>query len=161
MVRCNQCGRDFGTEEALAMHNAAKHYVYKQKKNYNKGMLWWVGGIIVIVVIAWYISGNNNSLKSTVVDGEDNNKGEIQKITLSLKNFNYYPTTITVKEGLPVEIKLDDSIKGCYRTFVIKDLGVNAYSKNPSEVIQFVPKQKGTFEFVCGMRMGRGTIVVE
>lgn len=87
--------------------------------------------------------------------------GEIQKITLSWKNYNYYPNTITVKANQPVSITLDSSISGCYRDFVIKDLGVRKRSRNPSDTIDFTPTKKGTFTFACSMYMGYGKIVVE
>lgn len=169
MMRCNKCDREFSTEDALAMHNTAKHYVYAEKKKYNKFAMGWIIGIIVILLIGGYVVWNNNSntnsLNGGAVYGSDVASGasntEIQKITLSLKNFNYYPNTIRVKERVPVEIELDESIGGCYRSFMIKDLGVKEYSSNPSQTITFVPNKKGTFEFACGMRMGRGTIIVE
>jgi len=162
MVKCDKCEREFNTEDALAMHNTAKHYVYTEKKKYNKLAIGWIIGIIVIIIISGYVAwNNNNSLNGNAVYGGGDKDTAIQKITLSLKNFNYYPNTLRVKEGVPVEIELDNSIGGCYRSFTIKDLEVKGYSASPSETIKFVPTKKGTFEFACGMRMGRGTIIVE
>ncbi len=87
--------------------------------------------------------------------------GNVQKITLGMKNYNYYPNIITVKEGLPVEITLDSSVIGCYRSFTINDFGVRAYSSSPDQKITFTPTKKGTFRFACSMGMGIGTIVVD
>jgi plastocyanin domain-containing protein len=91
----------------------------------------------------------------------DTSNGDVQKINLGIKNYNYYPNTITVKANKPVEITLDSSVVGCYRGFVIKDFGINQYSSNPSEKITFTPTKTGTYKFQCSMGMGRGTIIVE
>lgn len=102
-------------------------------------------------------------LKSGSAGGDSDpvGSGEVQEITLSMKNYNYYPNTITVKAGQPVSITLDNSVGGCYRSFVIRDLGVSKYTKSPSDTIDFTPTKKGTFRFACSMGMGTGTIIVE
>ena len=115
----------------------------------NKIMMW---VIIVLIIMGGFfvvkpIAGNTTS---------DN----VQKITLSFKNYNYYPKTITVEVGKPVEITLDNSVGGCYRDFRIQGLGVNYYSRTSSDTIKFTPTKKGTFEFACSMRMGYGTLKV-
>jgi len=84
-----------------------------------------------------------------------------QKITLGMKNYNYYPNTIKVKEGKEVEITLDKSVGGCYRNFNIPQFGVSERSSNPAQTIKFTPTQKGTFSFRCGMGMGTGVLIVE
>ena len=84
-----------------------------------------------------------------------------QEITLSMKNYNYYPNTITVKANQPVEITLDNSVGGCYRSFNIPQLGVDKYSQNQGDKIAFTPTEKGTFQFKCSMGMARGTLIVE
>ncbi len=84
-----------------------------------------------------------------------------QEITLSMKNYNYYPNTIEVESGKPVTITLDNSVKGCYRSFTINDLGVRKYSQSPDDKITFTPNKKGTFRFACSMGMGYGTIIIK
>lgn len=155
--RCEICEMDFPSQDALAMHNSAKHPINTEpKKSYKKTIF------IVIIISALLIGGfflfNNKSISG---DSIKDNPEEIQKLILSFKNYNYYPNTITVKEGVPVEITLDNSIRGCYRSFNIKSLGVSKYSSNPEDKVKFIPDKKGNFEFACGMRMGYGTIIVE
>ena len=87
--------------------------------------------------------------------------GEIQKVVLSTKNYNYYPSEIKVKANQPVEITLDDSVKGCLRSFSIKDLGISKYAKTPSDIIAFTPTQAGTYTFTCSMGLGFGKLIVE
>lgn len=110
----------------------------------------------MIAVFAFF--RNSSTTGNTISENQEN---QLQKITLSFKNNNYYPRTITVKHGIPVEITLDSSIGGCYRSFNIQSLGVNQYSATPAQTITFTPSQKGNFEFACGMHMGTGTITVE
>lgn len=88
-------------------------------------------------------------------------ENQAQQITLSMKNANYYPNTITVKENVPVALTLDKSVGGCLRSFTIKDLGVNKYSAQPADTITFTPTKKGTYRFACSMGMGFGTLIVE
>jgi len=106
--------------------------------------------------------GGANIQDSGVINNTANQQNaETQRITLSMKNYNYYPNTIKVKAGQPVSITLDESVSGCYRSFTIRDLNVAKYSRTPSDTIDFVPAKKGTFRFSCSMGMGTGTIIVE
>lgn len=120
---------------------------------------------LFIMVIMIFLAGDfvfvNQDGGKTESSGSSVIEGSIQKVTLGFKDYNYYPNTIRVKEGVPVEITLDESIYGCYRSFTIRSFGVNAYSANPSEKITFTPNKKGTFPFSCSMGMGTGTLIVE
>lgn len=158
MARCETCDKDFETEEALAMHNSAKHHTNTStnvvgKKSSKK----WLSFIVLIILIAGVFAyfefrPGANTTGNVVSD-------DIQKITLSFRG-NYAPNTIEVKEGIPVEITLDSSVGGCYRSFAIPDLGVSKTSTSPSDKITFTPTKAGTFRFRCGMGMGTGTIIV-
>jgi len=86
---------------------------------------------------------------------------DVQKITLGIKNYNYYPNTITVKAGIPVRINLDESVKGCLRSFTIKDFGIAKNLRTPEDYVEFTPTKKGTYPFACSMGMGTGKIIVE
>lgn len=83
-----------------------------------------------------------------------------QKITLSGRNYNYYPETVKVKAGTPVELSLDSSVKGCLRAFTIQALGVSKMLRTPADSVVFTP-QKGTYRFACSMSMGYGTLIAE
>lgn len=112
--------------------------------------------ILVLGGVAFFvIQENSNNSKLIVQDSS------AQEITLSMKNYNYYPNTIKVEAGKLVTITLDNSVKGCYRSFTINDLGVRKYSASPEEKITFTPNKKGTFRFACSMGMGYGTIIVK
>ncbi len=91
----------------------------------------------------------------------DSGKGQINEITLGIKNYNYYPNTITVKEGEIVRISLDSSVRGCYRSLVIRDFGIAKNLPTPEDYVEFTANKKGSFRFACSMGMGTGTLVVE
>lgn len=121
-----------------------------------------LAAIVGIVVLAGAILFLNSG--DTITNGNmvnNGNTGNAQKITLGMKNGNYFPDTITVKANQPVELTLDSSVVGCYRAFTIRDLGVADLSNNPLDTIIFTPTKTGTFQFACSMGMGFGTIVVD
>ncbi len=128
-----------------------------------KENVWKYSAFILIAVImiggfTFFSSGTTQKTGNVVNSGSG---GDVQKITLSMKNRNYYPNTITVKAGQPVSITLDDSVQGCLRGLNIRDLEVQGYSQNPSQTIDFTPTQKGTFRFACPMGMGYGNLIVK
>jgi len=165
-ARCNICNREFKDEGGLAMHNSAVHknaVIDEQKNKSNKLFLIFVTFFVlaVIGIIAYSsLTGASGSINGNIIEKQIDNGGNIQKINIGFKS-NYYPNTITVKEGIPVEITLDSSVGGCYRSFKIPELGVSKYSSNPPDTINFTPNKKGTFRFQCSMGMGTGTIIVE
>lgn len=117
-----------------------------------------IGLVIVLVGAVLFMNAGSSSATGNVAA---NSGGEAQKITLSERDLNYYPQTLTVKAGHPVELSLDSSVKGCLRSFTIRDLNVQKYAKTTSDIISFTPTKKGTFTFACSMGMGYGTIIVE
>jgi len=157
-ARCEICNRDFPSGDALAMHNSSKHSSQKNtkiNKSGNKAFVYfWIIFFVVVAGIIYFGLANKN-VTGNIVSSNDS----IQKITLSMKG-NYYPNTITVKEGIPVEITLDSTVNGCYRSFNIPELGISKYSSSPTDTIKFTPNKKGTFGFRCSMGMGTGTIIV-
>ena len=167
IIKCEACNKEFNSQEALGMHNSAKHNILSNDNKYkiSRKTLFLVIGIFIVVLVGYFfISGKlltGDSISGNAVYSTgDTNSDNIQKITLGFTN-NYYPNRLPVKAGKPVEITLDSSVRGCYRSFSIPQLGISAYSQNPSDTIQFTPDKKGRFEFICGMGMGRGTIIVE
>ncbi|MDP3026233.1 MAG: cupredoxin domain-containing protein [Nanoarchaeota archaeon] len=163
-AKCEICNRDFPSQDALAMHNSAKHLNQeniKANKSGNKMLIYFIVIFLIAAGIVYFAANAGNSTGNVINSAGNGNSGDIQKINISFKNYNYYPNTITVKEGQPVEITLDSSVRGCYRSFNIKSLGVSKSSSGASDTIKFTPNKKGTFEFACGMRMGTGTIIVE
>ena len=116
-------------------------------------MVFLLGGFVFV--------NSRNNITGNVIENPDILQGKTQKVVLGVKDYNYYPKEIKVKSGVPVEISLDSSVKGCLRSFTIKDLGVSRYLKTPEDKITFTPNKKGTFTFACAMGMGYGKLIVE
>jgi len=118
--------------------------------------------VLLVLVVGGFIFMNSNKLNSdtSTIPG-DVIAGETQKVVISMKNYNYYPQTITVKAGVPVSISLDSSVSGCFRSFTIPQLGVAENLRTPQNNVEFTPDEKGSYKFQCSMGMGYGTIVVE
>ena len=163
-TRCEICDRDFPSADALAMHNGAKHPIQEQPKKSNKKIWVTIAIIAIIIMLGYFLLSGKSTAGNTINNPNPINNlstnDEVQKISIGF-NGNYFPNIIKVKEGIPVEITLDNSVRGCFRTFVIRDLGVKKTSSNPSDVVSFTPDKKGTFIFACGMHMATGTIIVE
>ena len=125
----------------------------------NTTLLALIGVFVLLGGILFFMrDGSASALTGNVIN---QGSGDAQSVTLSEKELNYYPNTFTVEAGKPVELTLDNSVKGCLRSFNIRDLKVSGYSKNPNEKIIFTPTKKGTFTFACSMGMGYGTIIVK
>lgn len=89
------------------------------------------------------------------------NKNGIQEVTLSLKNYNYYPNEVRVQSGVPVRIYLDSKVIGCLRDFTIRDFGIHKYLKTSEDYVEFTPTEPGRYTFACSMGMGTGVLIVE
>lgn len=124
--------------------------------------------MIIIVLVGIFLYRTTAAITGNAVNngnsgGSEENyagNGNTQKITLSMRNYNYYPNTVNVKANQPVEITLDENVFGCLRSFAIKELGVRKYAKTPNDKIVFTPTQTGTFTFSCSMGMGYGKLIV-
>jgi plastocyanin domain-containing protein len=124
--------------------------------------LWIYGlGILILIVASGFFMFGKGSTGSVVDNPVQQRDGKVQQVVLSMKDLNYYPQEIRVKEGQPVSITLDSSVQGCLRSFTIRELGVHGLSTSPSETIDFTPTKKGVFKFMCSMGMGYGKLIVE
>ncbi len=93
--------------------------------------------------------------------GATQGTNEIQKVTLSLQNFQYVLEPSTLKVGVPVEMTVDlSTVTGCTRTIVIPDFNVRAQVSEGKNVISFTPTKTGTIQMSCGMGMARGSFTV-
>ncbi len=113
---------------------------------------------ILIAILAGYIFLQNGN---TITGNAIVTQGEIQKITLGMKNYNYYPNKITVNSGSPVRMYLDESVAGCFRDLTIRELGIKKYLISPTDYLEFTPMEKGTYTFACSMGMGVGKMEVK
>jgi plastocyanin domain-containing protein len=129
------------------------------KMEISKSTIYGLGIFILIVVGGFYMIQGGSSQDISNLAAEKGT-GEIQKVVIGIKDYNYYPQTVKVKSGQPVSISLDDSVYGCFRDFTIRDLGVKKYLRTSSDSVEFTPTKPGTYTFACSMGMGLGKLVV-
>jgi sulfite exporter TauE/SafE len=78
-----------------------------------------------------------------------------QIAVMRIEGYHYVPNRFTVKEGIPVEWRIDASeAAGCGRILIAPGLGVRKLLSNSSTTtISFIPSHAGEFGFNCGMGM--------
>jgi len=115
-----------------------------------------VGGIALIALTLWYFFGERERVAAQI--GE----GGVQEINVTVKG-GYSPNVIVVKENQPVRLNFyRDETASCSETVVFSDFGI-AKDLPPFKTtpIEFTPDKTGEFNFVCGMNMLRGKLIVE
>jgi sulfite exporter TauE/SafE len=78
-----------------------------------------------------------------------------QVVTMRVVDFNYIPAIFEVKQGVPVEWRIDASeAVGCGLVLLAPGLGIRRLLSSVSTTsITFTPRQAGEFQFNCGMGM--------
>jgi sulfite exporter TauE/SafE len=78
-----------------------------------------------------------------------------QIVAMRIDGFNYVPNRFTVKQGVPVEWRIDASeAAACGRFLLAPGLGIRKLlSDRNTTMISFIPQQAGEFGFNCGMGM--------
>lgn len=124
-----------------------------------KSTIYGIGIFLVLVLGGYFLLGNDSENYN---NGNVANTGgeNVQEITIGMKNYNYYPNTINVKVNVPVRIKLDESVSGCFRDFTIREFGIRKHLQTPTDYVEFTPTKTGTFTFACSMGMGTGKLIV-
>ncbi|MGZ6144134.1 MAG: cupredoxin domain-containing protein [Myxococcales bacterium] len=76
-------------------------------------------------------------------------------VHLTAKKFEFSPSTITLKRGVPVVLEITSLDRK--HGFQVKDLGVDEeISPDKPTRIRIVPDRAGTFEFHCDVFCGSG-----
>ena len=114
--------------------------------------------LILVIGMGYFMIEESAAIQNTASGSNGKN---FQEVTLSIKNYNYYPNTVKVKANESVRIYLDKTVVGCYRSFTIRDFGISKYLPTPNDYVEFTPTKKGTYSFACSMGMGTGTLIVE
>jgi len=92
--------------------------------------------------------------------------GQVQEVSMTAKKFEFTPSTVTVKKGVPVKltVKAEDVPHG----FSMPEYGIKKdLSPGESVVIEFTPDKAGSFTFFCSVFCGeghgnmKGTLIVE
>jgi sulfite exporter TauE/SafE/copper chaperone CopZ len=82
-------------------------------------------------------------------------EGGKQVVTMRIVDFNYIPAVFEVKQGIPVEWRIDASeAVGCGLVILAPGLRIRQLlSSRSTSLITFTPRQTGEFQFNCGMGM--------
>ena len=87
----------------------------------------------------------------------------MQTVKIAVTEQGYEPNKITLKAGTPAKLTfIRTSDKTCGTEVAFPSLKVKrALPFNEAVSIEFTPSTTGEIQFVCGMNMMRGTIVVQ
>jgi plastocyanin domain-containing protein len=115
-----------------------------------------IAGLLGVVWIYWYffVAARNTGVPAVAAAGT-------QEITI-IVNGGYSPSLVTLKAGQPARLHFDRKDSGsCTEEVVFADFGIRRFlPTGKSTVIEFTPRQAGSFEFSCGMGMVRGKLLV-
>jgi cytochrome c oxidase subunit II len=109
-----------------------------------------LSGIILAALIGSAFVGNGAAAGVVGVGST-----EEQVISVKAKKFEFTPSTITVKKGVPVVLELtsEDRVHG----FNLPDFKVRAEVKpDGTSRVRFTPDKAGSFTFICDVYCGDG-----
>jgi plastocyanin domain-containing protein len=87
----------------------------------------------------------------------------VHRMEIEVTGSGYVPAVVELKAGVPAELVFTRTTgSGCVRQVHIPDLGVEKVDlpQNEPVVIAIKAAEPGTYSFMCGMNMVRGTIIV-
>ncbi len=111
--------------------------------------------------IGWFFSDERFTQKKTENQAVKQ-VGDLQKVTINIKNNGYVPKYFKVKKGIPVELTLESGdVYSCAQAFVFREFDISTVVKsNSNQVFTFTPEEKGKFTFSCSMGMYTGVMEV-
>ena len=88
--------------------------------------------------------------------------GGVQEQVITVSG-GYSPATVRVRAGRPVRLLFDrQETNPCSEEIVIGAFGVKKFlPAHQRTAVEFTPATRGTFDFMCGMGMLHGKLVVE
>lgn len=115
------------------------------------------GGLAMIAAIYWWFF---RAGRSAVQASEG--VGGIQEQVITVSG-GYSPATVTVRAGRPVRLLFDrQETNPCSEEIVIGAFGVKKFlPAHQRTAVEFTPTTPGTFDFICGMGMLHGKLVVQ
>lgn len=86
----------------------------------------------------------------------------IQKLTVALTENGYEPTNLKLLRAIPAQITFIRKVSAtCATQVVIPDYDIKRdLPLNVPVLAEFTPKKSGTFTFMCGMGMLKGSLIV-
>lgn len=111
--------------------------------------------------IAWFFSDERFEQKNAEQDSVKQ-IGNVQQVTIDIRNNGYYPKQFKVKKDVPVELTLSSgNVYSCAQAFVFREFDISTMVKaNSKQTFNFTPDKKGKFTFSCSMGMYAGVMEV-
>lgn len=88
----------------------------------------------------------------------------MQVIEMEARTTGYQPEQIQLEAGVPAQLVITRTTQSaCMKQINIPQYGIEERTlpMNESVTVEFTPEETGTFTFVCGMDMQRGTMMVK
>jgi Cupredoxin-like domain len=88
-------------------------------------------------------------------------KPSVQEVNITVDG-GYSPNQLVLTAGIPVRLKfLRRDTGGCTSKVLIPEFKIaQDLPEGKTTIVEFTPKKAGTYQFTCGMKMVRGTILV-
>jgi cytochrome c oxidase subunit 2 len=117
-----------------------------------------IGAIVAVALAAIVIVGRHRAAATAPAGAErvkTASAGAAQVIHVTAKRFEYVPSEITLKRGVPVVLEITSADRD--HGFKVPELGVRADVK-PGETtrVRLVPDKTGRFAFRCDVFCGSG-----
>ena len=96
-------------------------------------------------------------------DGAARMDGGVQVVEIEAGRMGYQPSSVQLQAGVPARLVFTRTVESdCSSQITVPAYGVPVTDLplNEPVAIEFTPTEAGTAEFVCGMDMQRGAIVV-
>jgi cytochrome c oxidase subunit 2 len=94
-------------------------------------------------------------LASTALAAGQATSSGYHEFTMTAKNYEFDPSTITVKKG--EKVRLIITATDCDHDFKLDAFDINqVLKKGDPETIEFTANKAGTFEFRCSLYCGKG-----
>jgi plastocyanin domain-containing protein len=118
-----------------------------------------LAGAAVIAWINWYFFFAG---RGAVAVAGPSGGGKPAEITVVVDG-GYSPSNVRAKAGQPLRLVFDRRDSGsCSEEVVFPDFGIRRFLPTGSRTtIELTPPRAGTYEFMCGMSMLRGTLIAE
>lgn len=115
------------------------------------------GGVALCAGVYWWFFRAGRR-----VVGAEDAAGGVQEQVITVSG-GYSPATVRVRAGRPVRLIFDrQETNPCSEEIVIGAFGVKKFlPAHARTAVEFTPMQAGSFDFVCGMGMLHGKLLVE
>ena len=136
------------------------------------------GGVVIVSLFLFMYSsdmvkipGKDEPAQTQASNEQETAKTEVDvtkestpKVKMLVTEKGYSHNVIRVKKGVQVELEIENPLENnsCLSTFMIPDFNINNVNlKVGTTKLSFTPDKTGEYTFSCGMKMFKGTIIVE